>query len=93
MVGYFPAKEVCLKELRNEFPKDYFVDVPGQEYLVARITMHKMKSDYMVEMDIILKDSSKIWSHVGSIYKLPDETEALDRSVQFLADYMKSKKL
>ncbi|MCK6596257.1 MAG: hypothetical protein L6Q33_13735 [Bacteriovoracaceae bacterium] len=82
-----------LKELRNEFPKDYFVDVPGQEYLVARITMHKMKTDYMVEMDIILKDSSKIWSHVGSLYKLPDETEALDRSVQYLADYMKSKRL
>lgn len=79
--------------IENEFPKEFFVDVPGVDYLVARITLNKMKTDFMAEIDIIMRESGKIWTHAGSLYKLSDEGEAVDRSVQFLADYLKSKKL
>ena len=79
--------------IANEFPKEFFVDIPGADYLVARITLHKMKQDFMSEIDVIMRESGKIWTHAGSLYKLSDEGEAIDRSVQFLADYLKSKKL
>ncbi len=79
--------------ISNEFPKEFFVDVPGADYLVARITLHKMTNDFMSEIDIIMRESGKIWAHGGSLFKLSEEAEALDRSVQFLADYLKSKKL
>lgn len=79
--------------LENEFPKEFFVDIPGADYLVARITLNKMKADFMVEIDVIMRESGKIWTHAGSLYKIQGETEAVDRAVQFLADYLKSKKL
>lgn len=79
--------------VENEYPKEFFVDVPGVDYLVARITLTKMKTDFMAEIDVIMRESGKIWSHAGSLYKISDEVEALDRSVQFLADYFKSKKV
>ncbi len=79
--------------IENEFPKDFFIDVPGNDYLVARLTVHQMTTDFMVEIDIILRESSKIWTHVGTFYKISSENDAVDRGVQYLADYLKSKKL
>ncbi len=77
----------------SEFPKEYFIELPGQDYLLARLTLHRMNHDFMVEMDIIMRESGKIWAHVGSLYKLQEEDEAVDRGVQKIADYIKSKKV
>jgi len=73
----------------SEFPAEYFVKLEGQDFLLGRLCINKMNSSFWVEIDIVQKESKKIWVHVTDLYGINEIDEALDRSVQILADYLK----
>jgi len=75
----------------QEFPAEFFVKLEGNEFLLGRLSVNKMNSSYWVEIDIVQKESKKIFAHVGNVYNVSELDEAVDRSVQTLSDYLKSK--
>lgn len=75
----------------TEFPAEYFIKLDGQDFLLGRLSVNKMNSSYWVEIDIVTKDSKKIFAHVGNLYNTADLDEAVNRSVEMLAQYVKPK--
>ncbi len=75
----------------TEFPAEFFVKLEGQDFLLGRLSINKMNSSFWVEIDIVQKESKKIWAHVGNLYGISELDEAVDRSVQTLSDYLKIK--
>lgn len=73
----------------REFPAEYFIELKGEDYLVGRLMINKMNANYWVEVDIVQKESRKIWSHVGDIHNNTDLDEAVHQSVQLLSDFLK----
>ena len=76
----------------TEFPAEYFIKLDGQDFLLGRLSINKMNSSYWVEIDIVQKESKKIFAHVGNLYNTSDLDEAVTRSVQMLASYVNPKK-
>lgn len=75
----------------TEFPAEYFIKLDGQDFLLGRLSINKMNNSYWVEIDIVTKESKKIFAHVGNLYNTTDLDEAVNRSVEMLAKYVKAK--
>lgn len=75
----------------SEFPAEFFIKLEGQDFLLGRFSINKMNQSFWVEIDIVQKESKKIWAHVGNLYGISELDEAVDRSVQTLADYVQKK--
>lgn len=73
----------------TEFPAEYFIKLDGQEFLLGRLSINKMNSSFWVEIDIVQKESKKIFAHVGNLYNVADLDEAITSSVQMLSKYVK----
>ena len=72
----------------KEFPAEYFIKLEGQDFLLGRLSINKMNSSYWVEIDIVTKESKKIYAHVGNLYNSTDIDEAITSSVQMLSNYV-----
>lgn len=76
----------------SEFPAEFFVKLENQDFLLGRLSINKMNHSYWVEIDIVQKESKKIWAHVGDLYDIKELDEAIDMSVQSLSNYLNHKK-
>jgi hypothetical protein len=74
-----------------EFPQEYFIKLEGQDFLLGRLSINKLNHAFWVEVDIVQKESRKIWAHVADLHGIVDLDEAIDKSVQTLADFLKKK--
>ena len=72
----------------TELPKDFFLDIENNEFLLGRITINQYKSSFTSEIDIVTKESMKIYKHVDSLFDLEDPKEALDQSVFRLQNFL-----
>lgn len=73
----------------QEFPAEFFVKLDGQDFLLGRLSINKMNSSFWVEIDIVQKESKKIFAHVGNLYNVSELDEAITSSVQMLSKYVK----
>ncbi len=73
----------------DEYPQDYFLELENNEFFIGRITINFVDNMFTTEIDIVQKESKKIFRHVGILYRLRDKDEAIDRSVQFLSDFLR----
>lgn len=71
-----------------EFPFENYVDLENNPYLLGRITVHLIRQDYHCEVDIIHKESHKIFKHVAIIYRLGSVEEAVNSGVQRLRQFL-----
>ena len=72
----------------NEYPKEKYIDLDNNPYLLGRITIHHVKDDYHAEVDIIHKESHKIFKHVDIVYQQYTAEEALITGVQRLRKFL-----
>ncbi len=72
----------------KEFPAEYFIKLDGQDFLLGRLSINKMENSFWVEIDIVTKESKKIYAHVGNLYNISDIDEAITSSVQMLSTYV-----
>jgi hypothetical protein len=80
--------------MRNkEYPKDYFVRLEDDEFREGRISVNKSGTEYMAEIDIVQKESRKIWRHVKSIYSRPTEHDALEDASYLLGKYLRGESI
>lgn len=73
----------------TEFPAEFFIKLDGQDFLLGRLSINKMNSSFWVEVDIVQKESKKIFAHVGNLYNVSDLDEAVTSSVQMLSSYVR----
>lgn len=72
----------------NDFPQEKYIDLENNPYLLGRLSVHHVKKDYHVEVDIINKESHKIFKHVAIIYHQQSSEEALISGVQRLRKFL-----
>lgn len=80
---------------KKEYPTEYFIPLTNHEYLLGRITLAPIlkegKQFFHGDLDIVQKESKKIFYHIG-VYALSDnEAEAIDLGIQKLSDFLRKK--
>ena len=76
------------------YPEEYFLKIDENDFLLGRITIHSSieedgKEVFNSEIDIVQKETKKIWTHVGYIFRVSSREEAIETAVQKIADYLK----
>lgn len=75
-----------------EYPREVFFDLTSEPEMIARITIYKIKKNYNSEIDLIFKESKKIFYHVGSLFGFDEEEDCLGESTQTLSFFLMQKK-
>lgn len=74
----------------NSYPHEYYLELTGEANMLGRITLLKYKEVFSVEVDIVFRESKKIFIHVGVFFNLDDHQEAIDFGVMKLSSYLAS---
>jgi hypothetical protein len=72
----------------NDFPQEKYIDLENNPYLLGRVTVHHVKEDFHTEVDIIHKESHKIFKHVDILYNQYTSEEAFIAGVQRLRQFL-----
>ncbi len=72
----------------KEFPVEKYIELENNPYLMGRITINQVKDNFNAEIDIIHKESHKIFKHVDMVYNQYSAEEALIVGVQRLRDFI-----
>ncbi len=73
---------------KTEYPQDFFVNIDSDQHRLGRITLNLHSDGFVVEIDIVQKESRKIWHHVDTLYKLEQADDALQTAVQRLSQFL-----
>jgi hypothetical protein len=68
----------------SEYPKEHYIELENNPYLMGRIAINHIKDDFVAEVDIIHKESHKIYHHVDILYHGYSAEEALISGIQRL---------
>lgn len=69
-------------------PIEKYVDLENNPYLIARITVNQIKEDFILDVDIIYRESHKIFKHIDSIFNIQSSEEAIILGVQRLRKFL-----
>ena len=72
----------------KEFPVEKYIDLENNPYLMGRITIHHVKEEFHAEVDVIHRESHKIFKHVDIVYRQNSSEEALIVGVQRLRNFL-----
>lgn len=72
----------------KEFPTEKYIDLDNNPYLMGRITINQVGKDFHAEVDIIHRESHKIFRHVDIVYNEGSAEEALIVGVQRLRKFL-----
>ena len=74
----------------TSYPVEKYIDLENNPYLMGRITINQVKDSFNAEVDIIHRESHKIFKHVDIIYNEFSEEEALITGVQHLKKFLEN---
>lgn len=74
----------------TSYPVEKYIELENNPYLLGRITVNQVKDDYHAEVDIIHKESHKIFKHVDIVYRQYSAEEALIVGVQRLRQFLEA---
>lgn len=72
----------------TNYPVEKYIDLENNPYLMGRIIINQVKDRFNAEVDIIHRESHKIFRHVDIIYNELSEEEALISGVQRLRTFL-----
>lgn len=75
----------------EEYPQEFFVKL-DHDFLEARITLNLLDGCFSSELDLVQRESRKIWKHLavlGPFSSKVTKDEALDLSVQGLSNLLR----
>jgi hypothetical protein len=72
----------------TSYPVEKYIDLENNPYLLGRIIVTQVQNDFHAEVDIIHRESHKIFKHVDIIYRQPSGEEALIVGVQCLRQFL-----
>lgn len=71
-----------------DYPVEKYVDLDNNPYLLGRVSVYHVKDDFHAEVDIIHKESHKIFKHVDIIYNQYSAEEAFITGIQRLRQFL-----
>ena len=71
-----------------EYPVEKYVELENNPYLLGRVSVYHVKDDFHAEVDIIHKESHKIFKHVDIIYNQQSVEEAVITGIQRLRQFL-----
>ena len=71
-------------------PIEKYIELENNPYLLGRIIIYQINADFNAEVDIIHRESHKIFKHVDIIYRQPSAEEALIVGVQRLRQFLEA---
>ena len=74
---------------KDIYPKEFFVKLSEEEFRIGRITVNKNSRGFTAEVDIVQKETMKIWQHIEFLQHYEDEHEAMEMGVQKLSFFLK----
>ncbi len=69
-------------------PVEKYIDLENNPYLMGRIIVNQVNASFHAEIDIIHRESHKIFKHVAIVYGQPTSEEALIEGVQKLKQFL-----
>ncbi len=72
----------------RDLPFESYIELENNPYLMGRITIYQVKEDFHAEIDIIHRESHKIFKHVDIVYRQQSADEALISGVQRLRTFL-----
>ncbi|HXH31010.1 MAG TPA: hypothetical protein VNJ01_09380 [Bacteriovoracaceae bacterium] len=72
----------------SSFPQEKYIDLENNPYLIGRISVNQVKDAFHAEVDIIHRESHKIFKHVEIVYNQQSAEEALITGVQRLRQFL-----
>ena len=72
----------------NEYPIEKYIELENNPYLLGRLSVNQVKNNFNCEVDIINRESHKIFRHVDIVYHQPTLEEAIIVGVQRLRKYL-----
>ena len=60
------------------FPMEKLVEFTNDPFFLGRIVVHKVKERFHVEVDVVNKESHKIYRHIGTLYDFDDARDAME---------------
>ena len=64
--------------LNQEWPQEKLVEFENDPFFLGRISVFPVKNKFHAEIDIIQKESVKIYKHIGSLYNLDTVEDAFE---------------
>lgn len=74
----------------REFPIEKYIELDNNPYLLGRISINQVKEEFVAEVDIIHRESHKIFKHVDIVYQQYSAEEALIVAVQKLRQFLET---
>jgi hypothetical protein len=74
----------------TSYPVEKYIELENNPYLLGRITVNQVSEQFHAEIDIIHRESHKIFKHVDMIYNEYSEEEALIIGVQRLRTFLEA---
>jgi hypothetical protein len=72
----------------TSYPVERYIDLENNPYLMGRITINQVAERFHAEIDVIHRESQKIFKHVDIVYNELSEEEALIVGVQRLRRFL-----
>lgn len=72
----------------TSYPVEKYIELENNPYLLGRISVNQVKENFNAEIDIIHKESHKIFKHVDIVYNQPSAEEAVIVGVQRLRKFL-----
>lgn len=72
------------------YPVEKYIELENNPYLLGRIIVNQVKEHFTSEIDIIHRESHKIFKHVDIIYHQHSAEEAVINGVQRLRRFLVS---
>ena len=86
MTFYPLAKHI--KCTMSSYPQEKYIDLENNPYLMGRISINQVREQFHADVDIIHRESHKIFKHVEIVYNQHTAEEALITGVQRLRQFL-----
>jgi hypothetical protein len=71
-----------------EYPIEKYIELENNPYLLGRLSINQVKENFNCEVDIIHRESHKIFKHIDIVYHQPSQEEAIIIGVQRLKRFL-----
>ncbi len=70
--------------------EEFFVEITGEPFHLGRLVIFSDRDKFNVDIDLVEKESKKIFHHIGRLYQLERE-DAVELAMQKLSHFLNKK--
>ncbi len=75
--------------MRKDFPLEFYFEIQNNPHHLGRVQVFKNVSGHQTEIDILTREGHKIFHHIGILFNMESEEEAIAAGKESLAKFLK----